>query len=68
MGLPHYQALFEIASIPYVLIYYMCNTDLFGQDLLDQQTVRRKQFDLKMSVKKVFSPPLMERLHLGTDA
>ena len=49
VGLPINQALFGDASIPYVLIYYLIQRDGEGE----------AQFDLKTSVKKVFSPPLM---------
>ena len=62
VGLPINQALFGDASIPYVLIYYMCNTTFFwtlGTYLIQRDGEGEAQFDLKMSVKKVFSPPLM---------
>ena len=61
-GLPINQALFGDASIPYVLIYYMCNTTFFwtlGTYLIQRDGEGEAQFDLKTSVKKVFSPPLM---------
>ena len=54
VGLPINQALFGDASIPYVLIYYMCNTTFFWT--LGTYLIQR---DLKTSLKKVFSPPLM---------
>ena len=62
VGLPINQALFGDVSIPYVLIYYMCNTTFFwtlGTYLIQRDGEGEAQFDLKMSVKKVFSPPLM---------
>ena len=62
VGLPINQALFGEASIPYVLIYYMCNTTFFwtlGTYLIQRDGEREAQFDLKTSLKKVFSPPLM---------
>ena len=62
VGLPINQALFGDASIPYVLIYYMCNTTFFwtwGTYLIQRDGVGEAQFDLKTSLKKVFSPPLM---------
>ena len=62
VGLPINQALFGDASIPYVLIYYMCNTTLFwtlGTYLIQRDGEGEAQFDLKTSLKKVFSPPLM---------
>ena len=61
-GLPINQALFGDASIPYVLIYYMCNTTFFwtlGTYLIQRDGEGEAQFDLKTSLKKVFSPPLM---------
>jgi len=62
VGLPINQALFGDASIPYVLIYYMCNTTFFwtlGTYLIQLDGEGEAQFDLKTSLKKVFSPPLM---------
>ena len=62
VGLPINQALFGDASIPYVLIYYMCNTTFFwtlGTYLIPRDGEGEAQFDLKTSLKKVFSPPLM---------
>ena len=62
VGLPIKQALFGDASIPYVLIYYMCNTTFFwtlGTYLIQRDGEGEAQFDLKTSLKKVFSPPLM---------
>ena len=65
---PINQALFGDASIPYVLIYYMCNTTFFwtlGTYLIQRDGEGEAQFDLKTSLKKVFSPPLMGFI-LGT--
>ena len=62
VGLPINQTLFGDASIPYVLIYYMCNTTFFwtlGTYLIQRDGEGEAQFDFKTSVKKVFSPPLM---------
>ena len=62
VGLPINQALFGDASIPYVLIYYMCNTTFFwtlGTYLIQRDGEGEAQFDLKTSLKKVFSPPLL---------
>ena len=62
VGLPINQALFGDASIPYVLIYYLCNTTFFwtlGTYLIQRDGEGEAQFDLKTSLKKVFSPPLM---------
>lgn len=62
VGLPINQALFGDASIPYVLIYYMCNTTFFwtlGTYLIQRDGEGEAQFDLKTILKKVFSPPLM---------
>ena len=62
VGLPINQALFGDASIPYVLIYYMRNTTFFwtlGTYLIQRDGEGEAQFDLKTSLKKVFSPPLM---------
>lgn len=62
VGLPINQALFGDASIPYVLIYYMCNTTFFwtlGTYLIQRDGEGEAQFDLKTSLKKVFYPPLM---------
>ena len=62
VGLPINQALFGDASIPYVLIYYMCNTTFFwtlGTYLIQRDGEGEAQFDLKISLKKVFSPPLL---------
>ena len=62
VGLPINQALFGDDSIPYVLIYYMCNTTFFwtlGTYLIQRDDEGEARFDLKTSLKKVFSPPLM---------
>ena len=55
VGLPINQALFGDASIPYVLIYYMCNTTFFwtlGTYLIQRDGEGEAQFDLKTSLKK----------------
>ena len=65
VGLPINQALFGDDSIPYVLIYYMCNTTFFwtlGTYLIQRDGEGEARFDLKTSLKKVFSPPLMSFL------
>ena len=62
VGLPINQALFGDDSIPFVLIYYMCNTTFFwtlGTYLIQRDGEGEARFDLKTSLKKVFSPPLM---------
>ena len=62
VGLPINQALFGDDSIPYVLIYYMCDTTFFwtlGTYLIQRDGEGEARFDLKTSLKKVFSPPLM---------
>lgn len=62
VGLPINQALFGDDSIPYVLIYYMCNTTFFwtlGTYLIQRDGEGEARFDFKTSLKKVFSPPLM---------
>lgn len=62
VGLPINQALFGDASIPYVLIYYMCNTTFFwtlGTYLIQRDGEGEAQFDIRTSLEKVFSPPLM---------
>ena len=68
VGLPINQALFGDASIPYVLIYYMCNTTFFwtlGTYLIQRDGEGEAQFDLKTSLKKsLFSAP--HGLSLGT--
>ena len=67
VGLPINQALFGDASIPYVLIYYMCNTTFFwtlGTYLIQRDGEGEAQFDLKTSLKKSFLRP--DGLSLGT--
>ena len=62
VGLPINQALFGDASIPYVLIYYMCNTTFFwtlGTYLIQRDGEGEAEFDLKTSLNKIFSLPLM---------
>ena len=60
VGLPINQALFGDASISYVLIYYMCNTTFFwtlGTYLIQRDGEGDAEFDLRTSLKKIFSPP-----------
>ncbi len=62
VGLPVNQALFGDGSIPYVLVYYMCNTTFFwtlGIYLIQRDGDRRSQLRLGDSLKKIFSPPLL---------
>jgi len=62
VGLPINQALFGDASIPYVLIYYMCNTTFFWtleNDLIQRDEEGDAEFYLITKQKKIFSPPLM---------
>ncbi len=61
VGLPINQALFGDASIPYVLIYYMCNTTFFwtlGVYLI-QRDGGGEGSTLVERVKSLFSPPLL---------
>lgn len=62
IGLPINQALFGDKSIPYVLIYYMANTTLFwtlGNYFIQKDAQLKLKFDLKNTLKKIFSPPLL---------
>ena len=62
LPLPINQALFGDVSIPYVLIYYMCNTTFFwtlGTYLIQRDGEGDAEFDLRTSLKKIFSPPLV---------
>lgn len=62
IGLPINQALFGEKSIPYVLIYYMANTTLFwtlGNYFIQKDAQIKLKFDLKNTIKKIFSPPLL---------
>lgn len=59
VGLPINQALFGDASIPYVLIYYMCNTTFFwtlGTYLIQRDGEGEAEFDLKTSLKRSSLP------------
>lgn len=62
VGLPINQALFGDKSIPYVLVYYMCNTTFFwtiGTYLIQKDGRKEVTLDLRGTLKKIFSPPLM---------
>lgn len=62
VGLPINEALFGKASIPYVLIYYMANTTIFwtiGTYLIQRDGTKTIHFDLKKTLGKIFSPPLL---------
>ncbi|KRN05909.1 malate permease [Liquorilactobacillus sucicola DSM 21376 = JCM 15457] len=62
VGLPINQALFGSESIPYVLIYYMANTTIFwtlGTYLIQRDGGQEIKFDLKKTLGKIFSPPLL---------
>ena len=62
VGLPINQALFGDRSIPYVLIYYMANTTIFwtlGTFFIQRDGEKGAKFDLKKTLGKVFSPPLL---------
>ena len=68
VGLPINQALFGDGSIPYVLIYYMCNTTFFwtlGTYLIQRDGEGEAQFDLKTSAKKSLITS-SDGLYLGT--
>ncbi|KXT75917.1 AEC family transporter [Streptococcus sp. DD12] len=62
VGLPVNQALFGDQSIPYVLVYYMCNTTFFwtlGIYLIQRDGQGQAGLKLSDSLKKIFSPPLL---------
>lgn len=62
VGLPINQALFGSKSIPFVLIYYMANTTIFwtiGTYFIQRDGMQDAKFNLKITIKKVFSPPLL---------
>lgn len=62
VGLPINQALFGDESIPYVLVYYMCNTTFFwtiGTYLIQKDGRKEVTLDFRGTLKKIFSPPLM---------
>ncbi len=62
VGLPINQALFGDASVPYVLVYYMCNTTFFwtiGLYLIQRDGELDHGLSWKDSLKKIFSAPLL---------
>lgn len=62
IGLPVNLALFGDKSLPYVLVYYMANTTVFwtiGVYLIQHDGPHGGQFDLKQTLGKIFSPPLL---------
>ncbi|WP_367294081.1 AEC family transporter [Levilactobacillus brevis] len=62
VGLPVNQALFGEKSLPFVLVYYMANTTFFwtlGVYLIQRDGQAGSKFDLKQTLGKIFSPPLL---------
>ncbi|GEO67066.1 AEC family transporter [Levilactobacillus spicheri] len=62
VGLPVNEALFGPKSLPFVLVYYMANTTFFwtlGVYLIQRDGQGDSKFDLKTTLKKIFSPPLL---------
>jgi len=62
VGLPVNEALFGPKSLPFVLVYYMANTTFFwtlGVYLIQRDGQGSAEFDLKETLKKIFSPPLL---------
>jgi len=62
VGLPVNEALFGPKSLPFVLVYYMANTTFFwtlGVYLIQRDGQGSAKFDLKETLKKIFSPPLL---------
>lgn len=62
VGLPINQALFGDKSIPYVLVYYMCNTTFFwtiGTYFIQKDGRHSATIDFRDSLRKIFSPPLL---------
>ncbi|KRN18642.1 AEC family transporter [Lacticaseibacillus camelliae] len=62
IGLPVNLALFGPKSLPYVLVYYMANTTIFwtvGVYLIQRDGPQAAHFDLKQTLGKIFSPPLL---------
>ncbi|MGT2929024.1 AEC family transporter [Streptococcus dentasini] len=62
VGLPINQALFGDRSIPYVLVYYMCNTTFFwtiGLYLIQRDGQSKHSLNWIDSLKKILSPPLL---------
>lgn len=65
VGLPVNMALFGKESLPYVLVYYMANTIVFwtlGVYMIESDTQTGKHFDLKKTLKGVFTPPMIALL------
>ncbi|GEO74579.1 AEC family permease [Levilactobacillus namurensis DSM 19117] len=62
VGLPVNEALFGPKSLPFVLVYYMANTTFFwtlGVYLIQRDGQGVSQFNLKTTLQKIFSPPLL---------
>lgn len=62
IGLPVNQALFGNSALPYVLVYYMANTTIFwtlGVYLIQRDGEGSASFNLKQTLQKIFSPPLL---------
>ena len=64
MGMPVSIAIFGESAVPYVLMYYICNTSFFwtlGVYGLskDNQDMRDIKFGWKEALKKIFSPALL---------
>lgn len=62
VGLPVNEALFGPKSLPFVLVYYMANTTFFwtlGVYLIQRDGQGASQFNLKTTLQKIFSPPLL---------
>lgn len=62
VGLPVNEALFGPKSLPFVLVYYMANTTFFwtlGVYLIQRDGQGAAKFDLKQTLQKIFSPPLL---------
>ncbi|MDV7719788.1 AEC family transporter [Pediococcus ethanolidurans] len=62
IGLPVNMALFGNRSLPYVLVYYMANTTIFwtlGVWLIQRDGTTSEKFNLKTTLGKIFSPPLL---------
>jgi len=62
VGLPVNEALFGPKSLPFVLVYYMANTTFFwtlGVYLIQRDGQGKAKFNLKDTLQKIFSPPLL---------
>ncbi|WP_367295318.1 AEC family transporter [Levilactobacillus yonginensis] len=62
VGLPVNEALFGPKSLPFVLVYYMANTTFFwtlGVYLIQRDGQGKAIFNLKDTLQKIFSPPLL---------